>query len=87
MNDSVTALSVTPTTARSVTVPALAAETVTAALPDTPPLVAVIVTAPTVSPVSSPLLLTVATAALLELQLTVCPVSTFPLASLSVAVS
>src|SRR6266540_610736 len=61
--------------------------TVTAALPLCPSLVAVIVADPATFPVTSPLVLTVATAVLLLAQLTVRPVSVLPLASFGVAVS
>src|SRR6266498_3982129 len=64
-----------------------AAATVTAALPLCPSLVAVIVADPATFPVTSPLVLTVATAVLLLAQLTVRPVSVLPLASFGVAVS
>jgi hypothetical protein len=60
--------------------------TVRAALPVTPPLVAVIVADPAATPLTSPLPLTVATAVLLDAQLTV-PLSTVPTASLRVAPS
>src|SRR5437867_836294 len=56
-------------------------DTVTAAVPLCPSLVAVIVAAPTAIPVTSPLADTVATALLLVLQLTARPPSTLPLAS------
>src|SRR5439155_2883272 len=59
---------------------------VTLALPDTPSDVAVIVANPVLTPVTSPLPFTVAAAVLLY-QVTVRPVSTFPPASLVVAVS
>src|SRR3989442_543257 len=61
--------------------------TVMADAPLFPSLVAVIVAVPAVFPVTSPLALTVATAALLLAQLTVRPDSRLPLASLGVAVS
>src|SRR6266545_4167495 len=61
--------------------------TVTAALPVFPSLVAVIVTEPATFPVTSPLVLTVATAVLLLVQPTVRPVRVLPLASFGVAVS
>ena len=80
---------VVPTTARSLTVPGSTAGRVTlsAALPVTPSLVAVIVAVPAPTPVTSPLVLTVASPAALVTQATVRPVSTLPLASLSVALS
>src|SRR3989442_10352237 len=62
-------------------------DTVTAAVPLWPSLVAVIVVDPTARPVTSPLADTVATAPLLVVQVTVRPLSGFPLASLTVAVS
>src|SRR3989441_339168 len=61
--------------------------TVMAALPLCPSLVAVIVAAPTTTPVTSPLELTVAAAGLLDAHVTVRPVSGLPFASLGVAVS
>src|SRR3989449_294696 len=90
VNASVTEESVVLATARFDTVPGctgLPAVTVTAAVPLCPSLVAVIVAAPTATPVTSPLADTVATALLLVVQVTVRPLSTLPLASLSVAVS
>src|SRR5438094_871326 len=51
------------------------------------PLVAVMVAGPAVAPRTSPLPLTVATAVLLDAQVTVRPVSVLPFASLRVAVS
>src|SRR5256712_4523961 len=62
-------------------------DTVTAAVPLWPSLVAVIVVDPTARPVTSPLADTVATAPLLVVQVTVRPLSGLPLASLGVAVS
>src|SRR5438309_1217076 len=62
-------------------------DTVTAAVPLWPSLVAVTVPAPTATPVTRPLAETVAIAPLLVVQVTVRPVSTLPLASLRVAVS
>src|SRR5207244_149672 len=62
-------------------------DTETAAVPLCPSLVAVIVAAPTTTPVTKPLAETVATALLLVVQVTARPVSRFPIASLSVAVS
>src|SRR2546426_7306312 len=61
--------------------------TVTAALPVLPSLVAVIVTAPAATPVTSPVEDTVATAGALDVQVTDRPESTLPAASFSVAVS
>src|SRR5947208_14199981 len=61
--------------------------TVIAAVPLCPSLVAVIVAAPAVTPVTSPLPLTVATAVLLLAQLTARPDNGLPLASLGVAAS
>ena len=89
VNDSVTELSVTPTTARSVTVPGFVTVvvTVTVAVPVTPPLVAVMVAVPAATPVTNPLPLTVATDALLIAHVTGCPVSTFPVESFGVAVN
>src|SRR5438445_6055168 len=63
------------------------AVTVIAAVPFRLSLVAVMVTAPTTRPATSPLPFTVATAALLVAQVTLRPVSTLPAASLGVAVS
>src|SRR5213083_1526523 len=63
------------------------AVTVIAAVPLFPSLVAVIVAVPTTSPVTSPVALAAATAWVLDAQVTEWPVSTLPLASLSVAVS
>src|SRR3989442_1656882 len=62
-------------------------DTVTAAVPLWPSLVAVIVTAPTATPVTRPLAETVATAPLLVVQVTVRPLSGLPAASLGVAAS
>jgi hypothetical protein len=58
-----------------------------AALPDMPPLVAVIAAVPGVNPDSNPFPDTIATAALLDAHVTVGPVNTFPPASLSVTVN
>src|SRR5438093_4110964 len=58
-----------------------------AAVPLCASLVAVMVAGPTVAPLTSPLPLTVATAVLLDAQVTVRPVSVLPFASLRVAVS
>src|SRR5437870_3662983 len=58
-----------------------------AAVPLSPSLVAVIVTAPAAAPVTRPLLLTVAQAVLELVHVTVRPVRVLPLASFSVAVS
>src|SRR2546428_362119 len=63
------------------------AETVSAAVPLCPSLVAVIVPAPAAPPATSPLPLPVATAGLPLAHVTVRPVSGLPLASLGVAVS
>jgi len=60
---------------------------VTAAVPFTPSLVAVIVAGPTTRPVTSPLPLTDATLSALLAQVMVRPVSTLPAASLRVAVN
>src|SRR5437870_3836413 len=60
--------------------------TVMADVPFCPSLVAVIVAAPASFPVTSPLALTVATAVLLDAQVTVRPDSGLPFASLGVAV-
>src|SRR5207249_1278841 len=62
-------------------------DTVTAAVPACPSLVAVIVTAPTATPVTRPLAETVPTAPLPVVQVSARPLSTLPLASLRVAVS
>src|SRR6267378_759825 len=64
-----------------------AAVTVTAAVPRWPSLVAVMVTAPTASPLTSPLPLTVPSSALLVAHVTTRPLSGLPLASFGVAVS
>jgi len=81
-------VSVTPTTARVVTVPGFTgAVTVLTAVPATPSLVAVRVAVPTVTPVTRPLAETVATALLLVVQVTVRPVRRLPFASRRVAVS
>jgi hypothetical protein len=61
--------------------------TVTAAVPDTPPIAAVIVALPLATAVTRPVLLTVATAASDDVHVTLCPVTEFPLTSLAVAVS
>src|SRR5881397_4285703 len=61
--------------------------TVMVAVPLLPSLVAMIVAEPAAAPVTRPLLLTVATAPLLVVQLTARPDSGLPLASLGVAVS
>src|SRR3989442_1475226 len=89
VKDSVTELSVTLATARSVTVPGLltGAVTVTTAAPLFPSLVAVIVAVPAPTPLTSPLPLTVATDALLVVHVTTRPPSGVPLASFGVAVS
>src|SRR5205809_2057660 len=63
------------------------AVTVTADVPLTVSDVAVIVAAPAVTPLTSPLPVTVATAGLLDAQVTVRPVRVLPFASLRVAVS
>src|SRR5882762_1414390 len=57
------------------------------AVPLWPSLVAVMVTDPATTPVTSPLLVTVATLLLLDDQLIARPVNGLPLASLGVAVS
>src|SRR6266487_3748023 len=73
-------------TARSVTLPGLVTDaTVTAAVPLIPSLVAVIVAEPAATAVTRPLAFTVATAALLDVQVTVRPVSELPAASFSAA--
>src|SRR2546421_705109 len=71
----------------SVTMLPLLAITVTAALPLCPSLVAVMLAVPAALPVTSPLVLTVATAALPLAHATARPVSTLPAASLGVATS
>src|SRR6266852_4973549 len=68
-------------------VPGVDGMTVIAAVPLCPSLVAVIVAEPTVTPVTRPFALTVATAGVLLAQVTVRPDKGFPLASLGVAVS
>src|SRR5207245_2612372 len=89
VNVRVAPVSVTPTTARSVTVPGLltGAVTVLAAVPATPSLVAVIVAVPAATPVTRPVAKTVATVLLLVVQVTVRPVRTLPAASLVPAAS
>src|SRR5439155_20123421 len=62
-------------------------DTVTAAVPLCPSLAAVIVTDPTATPVTRPLADTVASATFELVQLITRPLSTFPAASLGVAVS
>ena len=79
--------STTAVTGLTVTEAAGTRVTVTAAPPILPSLVAVIVADPAATPVPRPLAETVATAPLLVVQVTVRPVSTFPLASLSTAPS
>src|SRR5947208_681074 len=70
------------------TTDALGGVTVIADVPLWPSLVAVMVTGPpAATPVTSPLPFTLATVALLADQVTVRPVNTLPLASVSVAVS
>ncbi|HET9637320.1 MAG TPA: hypothetical protein VFP26_15435 [Gemmatimonadaceae bacterium] len=64
-----------------------AAVTVTVAVPDTPEHVAVIVVVPAATPLTTPAPLTVAIELLLDDQVTVWPVITFPLASFTVATS
>ncbi len=56
-------------------------------MPRTVPLVAVIVAEPGATVLTNPLALTVTTTALLDVQATLRPVSTLPLASFSVAAS
>src|SRR5216117_1413033 len=63
------------------------AVTVTAAVPLFSPLLAVMVTEPTVTPVTSPLAETVATAGSLLLQLKVCPARVLPAASVAIPTS
>jgi hypothetical protein len=63
-----------------------AAVTVMLDVPVFPELVAVIVAGPAATPVTTPLELTVAVAALLVVQMTVCPDITLPCWSLTVAV-
>src|SRR2546426_740104 len=67
--------------------PAGGLETVTAAVPLCPSLVAVIVAVPATLPVTSPLALTVATEVLLLAHVTARPDSGFPFASFGVATS
>src|SRR5437867_718599 len=62
-------------------------DTVTAAVPLCPSLVAVIVAVPPATPVTRPLADTVASAAFELVQLITRPLSTFPAASLGIAVS
>src|SRR5438445_2203856 len=88
VKESVTDVSVTPATARSVTVPGLVTVvTATDAAPCTPSLVAVIEAKPAPTAVTSPLGLTVATALLLDAHVTVRPVRTLSPVSLRVAAS
>src|SRR5256884_8999047 len=61
--------------------------TVTAALPVLPSLVAVIVTAPAATPVTSPVADTMATPGALDAQAMARPDNTFPAASVAVAAS
>jgi hypothetical protein len=70
----------------TVTLPTGTAATVTAEVPDLPSLVAVIVTEPAATPVTTPVADTVASAVLLDVHVTVRPVSTTPFASFTVAV-
>src|SRR3990170_3549648 len=67
--------------------PPLALATVSAAVPLFPSLVAVIVAAPSATPVTRPLDDTVATAVLFDVHVTVRPVRMFPFASLTTALS
>ena len=71
----------------TVTLPTGAAETVSAALPDFASLVAVIVAVPGETAVATPLPDTVATAVLLDAQVTARSVTTTPLASFTTAVN
>jgi len=89
VNDSVTELDVTLATARLDTVPGFvtAADTVIAAVPFLLSLVAVTVTLPAATPVTSPLPLTLATAGALLAHVTTRPDSGLPLPSFGVAVS
>src|SRR5258705_188747 len=86
---SVNRFAVTLATARSLTSAGLVtvAVIVTAALPLGPSLVAVIVAAPAVTPVTKPLPFTTATAGALLAHVTTRPARALPLASLGVAVS
>src|SRR5438270_142704 len=88
--DSVTDESVSDGTATSDTVPrrtTVGAVTVTALVPPCPSLVAVIVTEPAATPLTTPLPLTDATPTLLLAHVTVRPLNAVPPASLGVAVS
>ena len=88
MNDSVTDVSVTPVTDRSLTVPSgSGALTASVALPLTLPLVAVIVVEPALIPLATPLSDTGATPVFLDVHVTAWPVRTAPVASLSVVVN
>ena len=87
VNDKVTDVSTFAAIARSLTVLGAVAFTVIAEVPETPPLVAVIVAVPGPTLVSNPVLFTVATVELLDVHVTARPVSTLPLVSLRVAVS
>ena len=71
----------------TMTLPTGVSVTVMLAVPLLPSLVAVIVAVPAPTPVTTPLDETVAMDVLLDVQVIVRPVSTFPLASLVVAVS
>src|SRR6185503_928 len=90
VNDSETDVSVAAETVRSLTVPGFdttGADTVIAAVPVLPSLVAVIVAAPAARLVSRPALLTPATAGALDVQVTLRPVKTLPAASFRTALS
>src|SRR5256885_16950739 len=84
VKERVTELAVTPGTARLLTEPGfpVTAATVIAAVPPLLSLVAVIVTDPAATPVTSPLPFTVATAVLPLVQVSTRPESAFPLDSL-----
>ena len=71
----------------TVTVPTGTGTMVTDAVPDFPSLIAVIVAVPRVTPVTTPVVDTVATAVLLDAHVTTRPLKTVPLASVSVAAS
>ena len=71
----------------TVTLPTGTATTVTFALPLFPPLVAEMITDPTVRPVTTPVADTLATATLLDVHVTSRSVTTAPVASFTVAVS
>ncbi len=70
---------------RSTTLGGVIVTVIASAFDVTVPAVAVIVTAPEETPVTSPLPSTVAIAVLLDVQVKLCPLSTLPLASFATA--